>query len=95
MSACCYLYSVCVCVCSEVTYGDVGGAVRLQEAVEMLPGFGDPVDDLDQVIAAHVLIDLRLDELPAQKATQEAFDRLRVVGAQYPPTPGQDIGSSA
>lgn len=47
-----------------LTYGDIRGAVRLQEAVEMLPGLGDPVDDLDQVIAACVLIDLRLYQLP-------------------------------
>lgn len=64
----------------------------LQEAVEVLPGFGDPVDDLNQVIAAHVLIDLRLYQLPPQETAQETFDRLGVVGAQHPPTPGQMIG---
>lgn len=63
----------------------------LQEAVEVLPRLGDPVDDLNQVIAAHVLIDLRLYQLPPQETTQETFDRLGVVGAQHPPTSGQMI----
>lgn len=40
----------------------------LQEAVEVLPRLGNPVDDLDEVIAAHVPVDLRLDQLPAQKS---------------------------
>lgn len=53
----------------------------LQEAVEVLPGFGDPVDDLNQVVAAHVLVYLCLYQLPAQEATQKTFDRLCVVGA--------------
>lgn len=59
--------------------------MRLQETVQVLPGLGDPVDDLNQVITAHVLVDLRLYQLPPQKAAQEAFHRLRVVGAQHPP----------
>lgn len=63
----------------------------LQEAVEVLPGLGDPVDDLNQVIAARVLIDLRLYQLPPQEAAQETFDRLGVVGAQHPPTTGHAI----
>jgi len=65
--------------------------VCLQEAVEVLPGLGDPVNDLNQVIAAHVLIDLCLDQLTPQEATQETFDWLCMVGAQHPPTPGQTI----
>lgn len=60
----------------------------------MLPGLWDPVDDFDQVVATHVLIYLRLNELSPQEPTQESFDWLCVVGAQHPPTPGQDIGSS-
>lgn len=67
----------------------------LQEAVEVLPGLGDPVDDLNQVIAAHVLIDLRLYELPTQETTQETFDRLGVVRAQHPPTTRQRIDGVA
>lgn len=63
----------------------------LEEAVEVLPGLGDPVDDLNQVIAAHVLMDLRLYQLPPQETAQETFDRLGVVGAQHPPTTGQMI----
>lgn len=57
----------------------------------MLPCLGDPVDDLNQVIAAHVLIDLRLYQLPPQETAQETFDRLSVVGAQHPPTRRQMI----
>lgn len=60
----------------------------LQEAVEVLPGFGDPVHDLDQVIAAHVLVDLCFYQLAAQEAAQEALDWLGVVGAQHPPVVG-------
>lgn len=57
----------------------------LQEAVEVLPGLGHPVDDLHQVVAARAPIDLRLDQLPPQEAAEETLDRLRVVGAQHPP----------
>lgn len=67
------------------TNGDVRGAMGLQEAVEMLPGLGEPVDDLDEVIAAHTLGDFRLDQLPPQEAAQEALHWLRVIGAEYPP----------
>ena len=74
----------------ELTYGDIGGAVCLQEAVEMLPGLGDPVDDLNQVIAAHVFIDLCLYQLSAQESAQETFDGLGVVGAQHPPATGEN-----
>lgn len=77
-------------VCVWLTYGDIRRAVCLQEAVEVLPGLGDPVDDLNQVIAACVLIDLRLYQLPPQETSQEPFDRLCVVGAQHPPTVWQD-----
>lgn len=45
----------------------------------MLPGFGDPVDDLAEVVAAPTL-----DELPSQEAPQEALNWLRVVGTEHP-----------
>lgn len=77
-------------LCLTQTYGDIRGAVRLQEAVKVLPGLGDPVDDLNQVIAPRVLIDLRLYQLPPQETAEETFDRLGVVCAQHPPTPGTD-----
>lgn len=77
-------------LCLTQTYGDIRGAVRLQEAVKVLPGLGDPVDDLNQVIAPRVLIDLRLYQLPPQETAEETFDRLCVVCAQHPPTPGTD-----
>lgn len=75
-----------VCVCLRLTYGDIRGAVCLQEAIEVLPCLGDPVDDLNQVIAARVLIDLRLYQLAAQETSEETFDWLCVVCAQHPPT---------
>lgn len=73
----------------RLTYGDIRGAVCLQEAIEVLPGLGNPVDDLNQVITAHALIDLRLYQLSPQETAQEASDRLSVVGAQNPPVIGQ------
>lgn len=77
---------------TTLTYSDIRGAVRLQEAVEVLPGFGDPVDDLNQVVAAHVLVYLGLYQLPAQEATQKTFDWLCVIGAQHPPNAEQTVG---
>lgn len=81
---------VCVCVCLKLTYGDIRGAVCLQEAVKVLPVLGHPVDDLNQVIAARVLIDLCLYQLPAQETAQKTFYRLGVVCAQHPPTTRTD-----
>lgn len=74
-----------MCVYVKPTYGDIRGAVCLQEAVEVLPGLGYPVDDLNQVIAAHVLIDLRLYQLSPQEPAQETFDWFSVIRAQHPP----------
>lgn len=51
----------------------------------MLPGFRDPVYDLDELITAHVLIDLHLDQFPAQETAQKAPHRLRVIRTQHPP----------
>lgn len=73
------------CVYVKPTYGDIRGAVCLQEAVEVLPGLGYPVDDLNQVIAAHVLIDLRLYQLSPQEPAQETFNWFSVIRAQHPP----------
>lgn len=84
-----------VCVCLRLTYGDIRRAVCLQEAIEVLPRLGDPVDDLNQVIAARVLIDLRLYQLTAQETSEETFDWLGVVCAQHPPTQGQMINSES
>lgn len=63
-----------------LTDGDVRGAVCLQEAVEMVPNPRDPVDDLHQLYIARSAADFRLDQLPPQVATQEAFHWLHVVG---------------
>lgn len=59
----------------------------LQEAVEVLPGLGHPVDDLHQVVAPRAPVNLRLNQLPPQEAAEETLDRLGVVGAQHPPAP--------
>lgn len=57
----------------------------LQEAVEVVPDSRYPVDDLHQLHVARSAADLRLDQLPPQVATEEAFHRLHVVGTQHPP----------
>lgn len=57
----------------------------LQEAVEVVPNPGDPVDDLHQLHVAHSAANLHLYQLPSQVATQEAFHRLHVIGTQHPP----------
>lgn len=59
----------------------------LQEAVEVLPGLGHPVDDLHQVVAPRAPIDLCLNQLSPQETAEETLDWLRVVGAQHPPAP--------
>lgn len=51
----------------------------------MLPGFGDPVDDFDEVVTAHVLINLSFNQFSPQESAQEALHRLSVVGTQHPP----------
>lgn len=51
----------------------------------MLPGFGDPVDDFDEVVAAHALINLSFNQFSFQESAQEALHRLSVVGTQHPP----------
>lgn len=76
---------MCVWVTAERTYCDIGGAVCLQEAVKVLPGLGYPVDDLNQVVAASVFVDLCLDQLSPKKTAQEPFDWLGVIRAQHPP----------
>lgn len=59
--------------------------MSLQEGIEVLPGFRNPVDDFDEVVAAHVLIDLSLDQFSSQETAQEALHRLGVIGTQHPP----------
>lgn len=56
----------------------------LQELVDMGPHFGDPVNGAIQIIVPDACADLSFHQLPAQVASQEAFDRLHVVGAQHP-----------
>lgn len=57
----------------------------LQEAVEVMPDLGDPVDDLHQLRVACPPTDLRLHELPPQEAAEETLHGLRVVGTKHPP----------
>lgn len=66
----------------------------LQEAIEMVPNPWNPVDDLHQLYVARPASDLRLDQLPPQVATQEAFHWLHVVGTQHPPDQRTNAGSS-
>lgn len=61
----------------------------LQEAVEVMPDLGDPVDDFHQLRVAHPPTDLRFHELPPQEAAKETFHGLRVVGTKHPPRGSQ------
>lgn len=67
------------------TYGDIRGAVSLQEAVEVMPDLGNPVDDFYQLHIPHPPTDLRLHELPPQEPAEETLHGLRVVGTKHPP----------
>lgn len=67
------------------TYGDVRGAVSLQEAVEVMPDLGNPVDDFYQLHIPHAPTDLRFHEFPPQEPAKETFHGLRVVGTKHPP----------
>ena len=69
------------------TDGDVAGAVRLEELVEMLPDARNPLDDavvrrtvLGRAAATH----LGVGEPPSKVACEEAVDGLHVVGAEHP-----------
>ena len=59
--------------------------MRLQEAVEVMPDLGNPVDDFHQLHVPHPPTDLRLHELPPQEPAQETLHGLRVVGTKHPP----------
>ncbi len=58
--------------------------MRFEELVEVLPHFGHPLDDFDEVAVLGLVADLGLDELPTEVAAEETLDRLHVVGAQNP-----------
>lgn len=57
----------------------------LQEAVEVMPDLGDPVDDFHQLHVARPPTDLCLHELPPQEAAEETLHGLCVVGTKHPP----------
>ena len=78
-----------------LTDGDVRRAVRLEEAVDVLPHLGHPLDDALQLrvtagrhapgaLSAPIALQLAVQQLAAQVAPQEALHRLHVVGAQHP-----------
>ena len=50
----------------------------------MGPYFGNPVNGAIQIIVPDACADLSFHQLPAQVTSQEALDRLHVVGAQHP-----------
>lgn len=75
----------------SLTYGDIRGAVCLQEAVEVVPGARHPLHDAHQLRAPRAAADLRLQKLPSQVAAQETLQRLGVVGAQNPPVGTQAL----
>lgn len=51
----------------------------------MMPCFGDPVNDFDEIIIAYVLFYFSLNQFPSQISAQETFNRLRVISTQHPP----------
>lgn len=71
------------------TYGDIRGAMSLQEAVEVMPDLGNPVDDFYQLHIPHPPTDLCFHELPPQESAKETLHGLRVVGTKHPPDASQ------
>jgi len=70
---------------------EVGGAVFLQEGVQMVPELGHPVQHAQQLLLVGVDVCVRLQQLPPQVAHQEAVGWLHVVGeGQHP---GGDVGA--
>ena len=67
-----------------LTDGDVAGAVRLKELVDVLPDLGQPLDDLDEVKVHAPGDHLDRHELPTQVAPEERPNRLDVVGVEDP-----------
>lgn len=67
--------------------------MSLQEAVEVMPDLGNPVDDFHQLHVPHPPADLRLHELPPQEPAQETLHGLRVVGTKHPPGGSQECFS--
>lgn len=51
----------------------------------MLPGFRNPIDDFDEVVTAHVFINLSFNQLSSHESGQEALHWLSVIGTQHPP----------
>ena len=64
--------------------------MSLQEAVEVMPDLGNPVDDFYQLHVPYPPTDLRLHELPPQEPAQETLHGLRVVGTKHPPGRSQE-----
>lgn len=58
--------------------------MSLQEAVEMLPHFRDPINDLHQLHVPYSIGHFCFDQLSPEVAPQETLDRLRVVGTEHP-----------
>lgn len=69
----------------QLTDGDIGGTMGLKEGVEVLPSFGDPVNDLDEIIVPHVLVDLCLNEFSPEVSAQEPLYWFCMIGTQHPP----------
>lgn len=58
--------------------------MRLQELVEVLPDFGDPLDDLLKGRIAGASLDLLVDGATPEEPSEESLDGLHVIGAQHP-----------
>lgn len=51
----------------------------------MMPCFGDPVNDFDELIIAYVPFYFSLNQFPSQVSAQETFNRFCVISTQHPP----------
>lgn len=67
--------------------------MSLQEAVEVMPDLGNPVDDFYQLHIPHPPTDLRFHEFPPQEPAKETFHGLCVVGTKHPPGGSQECFS--
>lgn len=67
--------------------------MSLQEAVEVMPDLGNPVDDFYKLHIPHPPTDLRFHELPPQEPAKETLHGLRVVGTKHPPGGSQECFS--
>lgn len=67
-----------------LTNSNIGGAVSLQELVQMLPDLGNPINNFNQLCISHPATDLCFNQFSPQETAEKAFDWLSVVSTQHP-----------